>query len=143
MSLLVLTKSGGILSPIALVLGFVIDGIYIVLSKMGITNVALTIAVFTVIINIAMIPMTIKQQKSSKLMARVNPEINKIREKYKGKNDPQSMRRMQAEQRMVYDRYGASMTGGCGQMIIMIVESCETKEEILDKLKNLSIIKNK
>ena len=29
------------------------------------------------------------------------------------------------------------------EMIIMIVESCETKEEILDKLKNLSIIKNK
>ena len=29
------------------------------------------------------------------------------------------------------------------EMIIMIVESCKDKEEVLEKLKNLSIIKNK
>ena len=66
-------------------------------------------------------PLTIKQQKSSKLMAVMQPEINAIQKKYKGKeNDQKSAMMMQAEMKAVYEKYGTSMTGGCLPLAIQM-----------------------
>ena len=59
-----------------------------------------------------MMPLTIKQQKSSKLMTVMQPEIAAIQKKYKGKeNDQKAAMMMQAEIKAVYEKYGTSMTG--------------------------------
>ena len=60
-----------------------------------------------------MIPMTIKQQKFSRMSAVMNPEIQKIQKKYKNKKDQASMMKMQEETKLVYEKYGTSPTGGC------------------------------
>lgn len=67
-----------------------------------------------------MLPLTIKQQKSSKLMTVMQPEIQAIQRKYKGKNDQASAAKMQAETQAVYEKYGTSMTGGCVQLLIQM-----------------------
>ena len=68
-----------------------------------------------------MIPLTIKQQKSSKLMAVMQPELTAIQKKYKGKeNDQKAMMMMQTETKAVYEKYGTSMTGGCLPMLIQL-----------------------
>ena len=64
--------------------------------------------------------MTIKQQKFSKLSAVMNPELQKIQAKYKGKKDEVSVRRMQAETQAVYEKYGTSTMGGCLYMLIQL-----------------------
>lgn len=95
------------------------DGIFNVLSSaFGIENIGLCIILFTIIIYTFMIPLTIKQQKFSKLSAVMNPELQAIQKKYKNKRDQESMLKMQEEMKMVYDKYGTSQMGGCLQLVI-------------------------
>ena len=49
MSILVLTQTGGILKPFAIILGFIMNYIYRFLQIFGINNVALTIILFTLV----------------------------------------------------------------------------------------------
>lgn len=56
MSILVLTQTGGILKPFAIILGFIMNYIYRFLQIFGINNVGLTIILFTLVINVLMIP---------------------------------------------------------------------------------------
>jgi len=115
----VLTKyDGAILGPIAVVLGWILNGIYSFLSNFGIENAGVCIIIFTFFVNALMIPMTIKQQKFTKLSAKMSPELTKIQEKYKGKKDEDSMRKSQLETQTVYQKYGASPTSGCLPMLI-------------------------
>ena len=65
----VLTKTGGILGPIAGILGWIMDLLFRFTSTFGIENIGLCIILFTLVTKILMMPLTIKQQKSSKLMA--------------------------------------------------------------------------
>jgi YidC/Oxa1 family membrane protein insertase len=115
-----LTQTGGLLGPIASILGFILNAIYEFLGLFGIQNVAIVIVLFTFIVRGLMIPLTIKQQKFTKLSAKMNPELTKINEKYKGKKDEASVRKMQAETQAVYQKYGASPTAGCLPMLITL-----------------------
>ena len=115
-----LTKSGGFLGPIASLLGLIMNGIYEFFHLFGIQNIALSIIVFTLITKMLMLPLTIKQQRFTKLSSRMNPELQKIQAKYKGKKDEDSLRRQQAETQAVYRKYGASPTSGCLPMLITL-----------------------
>jgi len=96
------------------------NGIYNFFHWFGVENIALSIIVFTFITKMLMLPLTIKQQKFSKLQAKIAPEIQKIQEKYKGKKDEASLRKQQAETQAVYDKYGASPTSGCLPLLITL-----------------------
>lgn len=115
-----LTKQGGFLGPIAWVLGEILNAIYNFVALFGIENIALCIILFTLIVKMLMLPLTIKQQKYSKLSARMNPEITAITNKYKGKKDEESQRRQQLEMQAVYEKYGSSPVGGCLPMLISL-----------------------
>jgi len=115
-----LTQSGGMLSPISYILGLIMNALYEFLSFFGIANVGLVIILFTFITRGLMIPLTIKQQKYTKLSSRMNPEITKINAKYKGKRDQESMQKMQLETQAVYEKYGASPTAGCLPLLIQL-----------------------
>ena len=67
-----------------------------------------------------MLPLTIKQQKFTRLSSKMNPELTKIQEKYKGKRDEESMRRQQAETQEVYAKYGTNPMGGCLPLLISL-----------------------
>lgn len=111
--------NGAFLGPIAKALGFLMNWIYIFQSKvLHINNVALTILLFTIFIYIVLYPLTYRQQKFSVLSQKMNPELNKVREKYKGKKDQASMAAMQEETQSVYDKYGISPMGSCLPMLI-------------------------
>ena len=118
--MLFLTAHGGILGPIATVFGYLMNGIYLVLDKMGIGNIGLAIIIFTLITRLILYPFTVQQQKSSRLMTIIQPEIKAIQAKYQGKTDQQSMMAQQAETKAVYEKYGTSMTGSCVQLLIQM-----------------------
>lgn len=118
MDTIVLSKVGGILGPFAMIFGLILNAIYEVLDLVGIQNVALTIVLFTLIANILMLPLTIKQQRYARVSALVTPEVQKIQKKYKGKTDELSQRRLQAETAEIYQKYGASPSSGCLPMLI-------------------------
>lgn len=120
MEFLLLTKTGGILGPIAQVLGIIMDMLFRLTSTFGIMNIGLCIILFTLVVKVLMFPLTIKQQKSSKLMAVMQPEMQAIQKKYKDKKDQESMMKQNAEMQALYEKYGTSMTGGCLQLIIQM-----------------------
>ena len=117
---MVLTKAGSILGPIATVIGYVMDILFRFTSSFGVFNVGLCIILFTIVMKTLMIPLTIKQQKTTKLMSVMNPEIQAIQKKYKGKSDQESMQRQNVEIQAVYEKYGTSMTGGCLPLLIQM-----------------------
>jgi YidC/Oxa1 family membrane protein insertase len=96
------------------------NAIFVVLDTIGIPNIGLAIILFTIVIYLLLLPLTIKQQKFSKLQAKMNPEIQAIQAKYKGKQDNDSMMAMNAETKAVYAKYGVSPTGSCVQLLIQM-----------------------
>lgn len=121
MSGIILTQSNTfIIGPVAKLLGYIMEGIFFVLDMIGIPNIGLSIILFTIVIYLLMMPLTIKQQKFSKLSAKMNPELQAINAKYKNKKDNDSMMAMNEETRAVYAKYGVSPTGSCLQLIIQM-----------------------
>lgn len=125
MEFILLTQySGKILGPIAkYLLGPILNGIFVFLNWLpgeNSANVGVAIILFTFVIYILLLPLTIKQQKFSKLQAKMQPEIHAIQEKYKNKKDQNSQMAMQQETQAVYQKYGVSPTGSCVQLIIQM-----------------------
>lgn len=121
MSGIILTPyDGKIIGPVAKILGYLMEGIFYILDFIGIPNVGLSIILFTIVIYLLLMPLTIKQQKFSKLSAKMNPELQAIQAKYKDKKDNDSMAAMNAETQAVYAKYGVSPTGSCVQLLIQM-----------------------
>ncbi|MBQ9766093.1 MAG: YidC/Oxa1 family membrane protein insertase [Lachnospiraceae bacterium] len=89
-------------------------------SWFGVQNFGIAIVLFTIIVNLLMLPLTIKQQKFTRVSAVMNPEIQAINKKYKGKNDNDSLMKMREETNEVYAKYGVKPSGGCLQIIIQM-----------------------
>lgn len=108
---------GDIIDFIALLMGYIMQTLFFITGGF---NIGLCIILFTIIVRLIMMPMTIKQQRFSKLSSMMQPELAAIQNKYKGKSDTASMQKMQAETKAVYEKYGTSPTGGCLQMFIQL-----------------------
>ena len=82
--------------------------------------VGLSIILYTIFVYTLLLPLTIQQQRTSKMSSVMNPEIQAIQKKYKGKTDQESMQRQNVEIQAVYEKYGTSMTGGCLPLLIQM-----------------------
>ena len=121
MSGILLTQNSTfIIGPVSKLLGYIMEGIFWVLDKIGIPNIGLSIILFTIVIYLLLMPLTIKQQKFSKLSAKMNPELQAIQAKYKNKKDNDSMMAMNQETQAVYAKYGVSPSGSCLQLLIQM-----------------------
>src|SRR5688572_794924 len=78
-------------------------------------NVVLAIVVFTVLVRLITYPLTIQQQRSSKAMQELQPELKKLQEKYK--NDRE---KLAAEQMQLYRQFGVNPMGGCLPMVVQL-----------------------
>ncbi len=89
-------------------LGYILYFIYNFICK----NVGIAILLFTFIIKLAMLPLSIKQQKSTAKSAIFQPKIKEIQQKYK--NNQQKMQ----EEMMKLQQQGFSPYSGCGTMLL-------------------------
>ncbi len=121
MNVILLTKDDTfIIGWVARLLGLIMEGIFTVVDFIGIPNIGLTIILFTVVVNLLMLPLTVKQQKFSKLSNKMQPEIKAIQEKYKNKKDSESTMAQNQEIQAVYAKYGVSASGSCVQLLIQL-----------------------
>ncbi len=119
MDFILLTKdSTFIIGQVAWLLGQIMNGIFYVIDFIGIPNIGLAIILFTIVVNLLMMPLNIRQQKFSKLSAKINPEMQLIEKKYKGKSDQQSLMAKNMEIQELYAKYGISPRGSCIQLLI-------------------------
>jgi len=126
-SLVLLTKNtmnvpifGPIWNLIVEILGAIMNGIYISLENIGIGNIGLAIIIFTIVMRIILFPTSFRQQKSSRMMQLMQPEMKAIQEKYKNKTDNASMMAQQEEMKALYEKYGTSMTSGCLPLLLQM-----------------------
>ena len=119
---MLLTKSTTfIIGPVATLLGYIMNGIFWVQSQIGIESIGLCIILFTIVVYMLLMPLTIKQQKFSKLQSKMNPELQAIQKKYKDKRQDQAaMMKMNEETQAVYQKYGVNPMGSCLQLIIQM-----------------------
>ena len=119
---MLLTKSTTfIIGPVANILGYIMNAIFWLQSQIGIENIGLCIILFTIVVYLLLTPLTIQQQKFSRLSSKMNPELQEIQKKYKGKNqDQQAMMAMNEETKAVYAKYGVHPMGSCLQLLIQM-----------------------
>ena len=121
MNVIILTKDDTfIIGWVARLLGLIMEGIFTVIDFIGIPNIGLAIILFTIVVNLLLLPLTIKQQKFSKLSNKMQPEIQAVQEKYKNKKDNESMAAQNQEIQAVYAKYGVSASGSCVQLLIQM-----------------------
>ena len=86
------------------------------LSDLFADNFALSVLVFTILVNVIMLPLTLKSQKSTAKQARVKHKLDALKKKYG--DDRQKYSQAMQE---VYNKEGISMGGGCLPMIVRLL----------------------
>lgn len=79
---------------------------------------ALSIAGLVIVLRILLIPLFVKQIKSSRRMQLIQPEIQKIQKKYKGKKDAESRQKMTEETMELYRKAGTNPFSSCMPMLL-------------------------
>ncbi len=76
-------------------------------------NYALSLIIISLIIRLIAFPFTKKTAMQSELMKKAQPELNRIQNKYKNKQDQESLTRQSQEMMAVYKKYNISPMSGC------------------------------
>ena len=107
-----------ILHPFAWAISYVWVWIHDLLVLLGMSSGSgmawvLSIVLLTILVRIAIIPLFLKQIRSSRAMQAIQPEMRKIQEKYKGKKDQLSRQAMAQEQMEMYRKHGTNPFASC------------------------------
>ena len=78
-------------------------------------NYGIGIILLTVLIRVIILPLTIKQEKSMKKMRDIQPEVDKLREKYK--DNPQEM---QIKMQEIYKKNQVNPMAGCLPLFVQM-----------------------
>jgi YidC/Oxa1 family membrane protein insertase len=80
----------------------------------------LSIVGLVLVVRSALIPLFVKQIKSQRNMMLVQPELQKLQKKYKGKNDRDSREKFAKEQMDLYKRTGSNPLSSCLPILVQI-----------------------
>ena len=119
--LLAVRQPGNIIGPVAEFLGVIYNMLFnLIYGIFQSGSLGVAIILFTVLVKLVLFPLMIKQQKSSYKMQQLQPEMNKIREKYKNKKDQMSQQKMAYEMQEFQKKHGISMMGGCLPLLLQL-----------------------
>ena len=83
-------------------------------------NYGLSVILITLLIRLVLYPVTKKTAMQSEGMKKAKPKLDKLEEKYKGKNDQESMMQKSQEMMVIYKEYGINPLSGCLFSLIQI-----------------------
>lgn len=79
----------------------------------------LAIIIATIIIRVLLLPLNVKQLKSSKAMQDIQPELKELREKYSSK-DAQTQQKLQQETMQLFQKNGVNPLAGCLPIVVQM-----------------------
>ena len=114
-----------ILSPIMWLVSWVMYGIHKGLTMLGMAEGAgtawvLAIIGLTIVVRIIILPLYNKQIMATRQTQVLQPEIQKIQKKYKGKRDQVSQQRQQEEMQALYRKHGTSPFASCLPLLVQM-----------------------
>ncbi len=112
-----------ILHPIEWIVAWIMYGWHQLFAAIGMNPAggwtwALSIVGLVVVMRAAMIPLFVKQIHASRRMQLIQPELQKIQKKYKGKTDPDSRQALTQETMEVYKRTGTNPFSSCLPILV-------------------------
>ncbi|MBP1949463.1 YidC family membrane integrase SpoIIIJ [Virgibacillus litoralis] len=75
-------------------------------------NYGLSIVIVTIIVRLVLLPLNVKQLKSSKAMQDIQPELKEIQKKYSSK-DAKTQQQLQQETMALFQKHGVNPLAGC------------------------------
>ena len=110
-------QKGNFLDSVLVVIGKILNWIT---TYLGFGSYVVGICLFAIIIELLMLPFSIKQQKNSIKQANLRPKEMAIKNKYKGRNDQPTMQKMQSEIQDLYQRENFSPYSGCLPLLLQM-----------------------
>ena len=110
-------QKGNFLDNVLVVIGKILNWIT---TYLGFGSYVVGICLFAIVIEVLMLPFSIKQQKNSIKQANLRPKEMAIKNKYKGRNDQPTMQKMQAEIQDLYQRENYSPYSGCLPLLVQM-----------------------
>src|SRR3954471_854480 len=109
---------GKLLYPLEYAVAWIMVNWHSLLSGLGMDpdsgwTWALSIVGLVIVIRIILIPLFVKQIKASRGLQLIQPEMQKIQKKYKGKTDPESRQAMTQETMALYKESGTNPLASC------------------------------
>jgi YidC/Oxa1 family membrane protein insertase len=109
---------GKLLYPLEYAVAWIMVHFHSALTAIGLPSAsgwtwALSIVGLVVVIRIILIPLFVKQIKASRGLQLIQPEMQKIQKKYKGKTDPESRQAMTQETMALYKESGTNPLASC------------------------------
>jgi YidC/Oxa1 family membrane protein insertase len=113
------------LFPIKWVIELILVGFHSLFGAFGLSpdsglSWVLSIVGLVLVVRSALIPLFVKQIKSQRNMMLVQPELQKLQKKYKGKNDRDSREKFAKEQMDLYKRTGSNPLSSCLPILVQI-----------------------
>ena len=114
-----------LLWPIKWLIELILVSFHSLFSAMGLAfdsgaSWVLAIVGLVLVVRAALIPIFVKQIKSQRNMMLVQPELQKLQKKYKGKTDRESRERMAKEQMDLYKRTGSNPLSSCLPLLLQM-----------------------
>ena len=116
---------GTIMAPFKWLVSAMMAGFHDGLSAIGMPAASgwtwtLSIIGLVLVIRAALIPVFLKQVNVQQRMRRLQPDLKKLQDKYKGKTDPLSRQAMAQEQMALYKKHGTNPFSACLPMLIQM-----------------------
>ncbi|OON99106.1 MAG: hypothetical protein ATN35_02255 [Epulopiscium sp. Nele67-Bin004] len=99
------------------ILNLIFEGVSLV-TMVG--TLGLAIIVFTIVTRLLLTPLQIKSQLTTKIMSKVQPEMQALQKKYEGKKDQQSQMQQSQEMQALYKKYNINPLAGCLPLLIQL-----------------------
>lgn len=119
-----MNEPGIIVGPIAWILGKIVNILFNIIYSLDLTSASalgITIILFTIFVRCLMLPIAYNQQKSMYKTRKVQPQINKLREKYKDMmDDPEVQKKISMETQKIYRENDVNPLAGCLPAIIQM-----------------------
>ena len=112
-----------IMAPIEWLVAWIMFGFHQAFTTIGMDPAsgwtwALSIVGLVLVMRAAMIPLFVKQIMASRKMQMIQPELQKIQKKYKGKSDPESRQAMTQETMQLYKKEGTNPFSSCLPILV-------------------------
>lgn len=97
------------------ILSVIFDGVSLI-TPVG--ALAIAIIIFTLVARILLTPLQLSSQRTSRGMSKIQPELAKIQNKYKGRKDQESQMKQSQEMQALYKKYKINPFAGCLPLVI-------------------------
>ncbi len=99
------------------ILSFIFDGVILISP---VAALGISIILFTLVARILLTPLQLSSQRTSRGMSKIQPEMQKIQNKYKGKKDQESQLKQSQEMQALYKKYKINPFAGCLPLLIQL-----------------------